>query len=1692
MVKPLFSWLRITLVAAAALLVTPSFNVTMAQCGLGGFNQGGNLTPNNSWQTVPGGVGSDTYVDFNVTAGNIYSFRYTGAAPSGYGLDMTLSSSSAIIPYNNSLSPINDSWTGGVVCPATPNHATSAEWFATFSGTLRVNTHLWNGAGCQEFVAGATSSILEYKTCSVTGNPPTANNIWIVDAFATTDVSIPNLNARYGYYTATGINFNTASQWPAAGSPSDAPGWVGCGEVPDDNFVIRARRTGFPCGYYNITVNNADDDIRVFVNGNQIFSAGCCITSPVVAASYVLGPNDNIEIRQSALCSVEGSSVSFVPQTVSAISGGTIGGVADGTNICQGPFNLNFTNVASASGGVAGLTNGGSITYDWELSTDGGSTYTSIGVPTANWNLSQNLPAGAVFIVRRSATDACGNTAYSNSITINGRPAPNGTITPTTQTICPGQTAVLTFNFNPGSSPFDVVYTDGVSNYTKNGVYPGDTIMVAPLANTVYSYFSITDSFGCSRTSGFNGAASVTVQSTVVINSVTPVATSCFGGVNGSITINATGGSTLEYSIDGGNTYQPSNVFSGLSPGPYNVFVRDAFGCFQAYPNNPVIVSQPTLLSHTTSSTDASCSNVFDGTITVTATGGTTPYSYSLNNGVTQPGNVFTGLGANAFVVTTFDANGCSFASNDTVANTYIIGVDTTSKTDVSCFGANNGSVTVQVIGGIPPYAYSINGVSFQPSGTFTGLAAGSYTITGRDSKGCTDFVTVTISQPAQLVVSIDSIQNLACAGSASGSIFTTVTGGTAPYTYNWSNGGNTDDITGIASGTYNVTVTDANGCTGTNGATISQPSALSLNIAGYSNLLCVADSTGYIDVTANGGVAPYTYSWSNGAQTEDIYNLLAGTYTVTVIDVNGCQQTISQLVSQPVALVSSVTGTPVTCYGQANGTADLTVSGGTSPYFFQWSTFQATEDVTGLGGGLFYVIITDNNGCQQRDSVLIAEPQALALSANVTIISCFNANDGAIDLTVTGGNGSNTFAWNNGANTEDLSNLNGGTYCVTVTDGQGCSATSCWNISNPSVVSSNFIVKDALCFADSNGVVDLIPSGGTPPYTFNWNNNTYTTEDLLGVPAGNYYVTITDSKGCARVDSANVGEPNPIVTSGFITNVSCNGNNDGVIDITAYGGTLPYSYTWSTGESTEDIIGLDGGNYYVTVTDANNCSAATLYPVIEPPVLSVNAVGTNVTCFGANTGGVAAVPTGGRTPYQYLWNNFSLDSAQNGLPAGTYTVLITDSTGCQANDDVTITQPLEIIVTGVVTDVACNGGATGAVNITVAGGVTPYTFNWSNAATTEDIAGVVAGVYTVTVIDGSSCQKTASFTVGQAVTLFTNISISNPLCYGASNGFITVEVTGGTIPYTYNWNTTPAQTGATATNLEAGTYTLTVTDGGNCSATVSASVVEPTQIQITANGTDAKCYNSATGSVTATVSGGKAPYIYTLNGITQPSDTFGDLAPGTYVITVRDANGCEASEVFQINSPSAVSVDLTAPQGVILAGMTTQLLTTTNSSSSIINHFWQPLDSVIFDFSDCTDATNCGNPYVQPFYTTTFTVTVMNADSCTATDTVTIIVENELAGFYPSAFTPNGDGLNDRFTFDILGATDIEISIFSRWGQQVFYNANQTNGVNATDGWDGSIDGNEAPDDTYVYKLKVTYFDGVVREKSGTVSIMR
>ncbi|HLP19235.1 MAG TPA: gliding motility-associated C-terminal domain-containing protein [Chitinophagales bacterium] len=1681
-------------------------NVANAQCGVSAFQEGGTLSPTGTWTNVS--VGSGTYVNVNTLPGRIYSFEYvTNSAVLPYVWDMTLSTSSGVLNYNNSLTPIQDPWTGGQ-CPIAVRPESAEWWSGSFNGILAINTNSWNGA-CAGYVPGQGSAILAYKECIPSTDPGSGVNSWNVDAFATADIAIPIPDARYGYYTDNNLNFVTTNSYPTLGSASDAPTWTGC-EVPEDRAAIRARRTGFPCGLYTISDNAHDDNIQIYVNGSLIYNAAGGPPAGVVGNTngYVLGSTDNVEIRLVDICTPGEANVGFNLLPLPAVNGGTIGGIADGSSVCEGLPIGNFTNILGATGGSVGFAEGGTFTYQWELSTDGGGTFAPVAGATGNsWNSSTLVPVGATYVIRRVATDKCGNSAVSNTISVIGRPTPNASMSPITQSVCPGTTASINITLSPGTGPFSIQYTDGLNPiFSATGLNSGDAITVTPPTDpTNYSFTGIVDFYGCIRTTGFTNGAVVDIIAPITYNSVTHTDVLCNGGNTGTITVSATGGNGgLEYSLDG-ITYQPSPIFTGLVAGTYNVYVRDNFGCVQPYgtPLTNVIVGEPADVTQTLVGVDASCANVFDGSITVTANGGIAPYRYTLNNGPLQPGNVFNGISAGSYLVSVYDSNNCLDTASITISNTYIISVDLDSQTNVSCVGFGDGKFTVHVNGGIGPYQYSINGISYQDSGTFTGLVAGTYTVVGRDSKGCTESTTVTIAPPTPFTVVVDSVHNVLCNGSATGDIFISLTGGTPAFTYTWTPGGaGTEDLIGVAAGNYTVSVVDSKGCTTTGSASISQPLPLFLNVASYNDLLCAGDSSGAIDITANGGVPPYSYAWSNGETTEDIYGLKLGTFTVTVTDGNGCTATISQAIAEPTPITATLSVTDASCFGAADGAIDLSVSGGTPSYSFLWSTFATSEDLTGIEGGRIYnVIITDLNGCQFSQSVTVNEPTQLVLTTNVTQTSCFNTNDAAIDLTVTGGTPGYTYNWTNGATTEDLTGLGGGNYCVTVTDANGCSAVTCGVIVAPTPINASFIGKNPRCFGEANGSIDLIPSGGVYPYTFNWSNGV-SSEDQDSIAAGVYIVTITDSRGCTRVDSTELVEPGAIFTSGFVKNVSCNGNKDGFIDITAYGGTLPYYFSWETNNqsvaSTEDIGVLAGGDYYVTVTDANDCEAVSLYIVSEPSPLSVQLVATPVSCFGVCNGAVAAIPAGGSRPYEYLWNNFVGDSSQTGLCPGQMTVLLTDSNGCHLLDTISITQPGEILLNATVTNVLCNGGNTGEISLSVSGGTPGYTYVWSNGGNGPVNSNLFAGTYSVTVTDTRGCVKTATFTVTENPGMNTTVSIYNPACFDGNDGFVSVAVTGGLPPYIYNWSTSPSQLGATATNLTAGTYTLTVTDASGCLSTVLATVNNALPIVVTTTPTDSKCSNASTGTVTATATGGKAPYMYELNGIVKPTNVFTNLAPGDYVLVVRDANGCEGSQVFTISAATTLTVDLVAPQIVILQGMKVPLIA--NSNLPVVSHMWSPLqdpsDSTrsIFDFSACADATNCANPNVMPYVTTVFTVTVMNSDSCYASDTVSIIVESEPKAFVPSAFSPNGDGLNDRFEFDILGAESIDIEIFDRWGHKIYANPAQPNGITGTNGWDGTIDGKVAPFDTYVWQMTIKPLESIklLEKRSGTVTIMK
>jgi hypothetical protein len=528
-------------------------------------------------------------------------------------------------------------------------------------------------------------------------------------------------------------------------------------------------------------------------------------------------------------------------------------------------------------------------------------------------------------------------------------------------------------------------------------------------------------------------------------------------------------------------------------------------------------------------------------------------------------------------------------------------------------------------------------------------------------------------------------------------------------YSYLWSNAATTQDINNLPAGTYDVTVTDANSCTATVSATITQPQApLSLSTTQV-NVLCHGASTGSINLTSIGGTTPYTYLWSNGSTVQDPQNLAAGTYSVVVTDANGCTETTSVTITQPQnPLTLTTTKVNVLCFGNATGSIDLTVSGGTGIYTYAWNTGAITEDLTGLIAGTYTVTVTDANGCTATTSVTITQPQApLALTTSQVNVLCFGNSTGSINLTPTGGTPLYSYLWSNAATTQDINNLPAGTYTVTTTDANGCVATTSVTITEPQapIVLSTTQV-DVLCFGNSTGSIDLSPTGGTAPYAYLWSNGS-TVQDPQNLAAGTYSVVVTDANGCTETTSVTITQPamNTTLATSHV-NVLCFGDATGSIDLTVTGVLPPYTFNWSNLATTEDISGLIAGTYTVNVFDANGCLATTSVTISQPTTpLSLSTSQNNV-CFGVNNGDINLTVSGGSGPYTYVWSNGQTTQDINGLAPGLYSVVVTDANGCVSSTSVTITAPnapLSVAETHV--DILCHGANTGSIDLSVVGG---------------------------------------------------------------------------------------------------------------------------------------------------------------------------------------------------------------------------------------------------------------------------------------------------------------------------------------------------------------------------------------------------
>jgi gliding motility-associated-like protein len=1396
------------------------------------------------------------------------------------------------------------------------------------------------------------------------------------------------------------------------------------------------------------TTYNFDNNINTSAQSGPNY--GCLLSQPNPSWYFLqIATSGNIDIGISQTTGANGTGtgidVDFIMYgPFSSVAAGCSSGLTAGNTVdCS--YSAAPTETANITGAVVGqfylllLTNYSNQSGYIEFSQIGGSGATNCAIVTGCTATVNNAgPFCAGSTITMSCTPQSGATNYSwtgpngfsqngaslTSVSIPGAtPAMAGTYT-LTITRSPGTPCVLTtavvvnsvsatfstpsptacltgnsFNFNhtgTAGATHSWNFGGAIAN-TSTAANPTGVSYAAP---GTYVITHVATLSGCTNTQ----TMSVTVRPMPALNG-TPTNAAC-GTNNGSIVINNTStGGQGPFSFTNNGTAVGSQTITGLSAGTYTIGITNAFGCTVT---TPIVVGNnlgPTDI--TTSFVNPTCGSS-NGSITFgTPTGGTGPYTYSVNGvGATSP---MGSLGANTYSISVRDVNGCLYSENVVLASGTGPSAITGNPGAASC-GLNNGSYTVTgVTGGTPAYTFSVDGVS--TNSVTTGLSSGTHTILVSDAGGCTFNTTFNVAGGVGPTSGTVATTNASC-GSANGSATVTgVTGGTLPYTYSYDGGAFAAGTTtaGLSAGNHTVAIRDAGGCTLNVPFTISNTGSPSASITGSTNISCFGGSNGAFTVTPTGGTAPYTYTLatpfsSNG--TGQFSGLPQGSYNITIKDAVGCITTTSLTLTQPTAVSITPTGLDALCNGVANGTVNVTGSGGTPTYSYNLNggAYQTGTGFANVGAATYVMGIRDANGCTATQTVIVNQPSALTINVSTQNANCTAAN-GVASATVGGGTPIYTYTWTGGGGAAATSNsVVSGNYTVTATDANGCTISSPAVIGNTpggtAVISAS---ANVTCNGACNGSLTASPVGGVAPFTYSWSPGGQTNATATNLCPGTYTCTITDFYGCKSFASATITQP-PVLTAIMNSqNVKCFGTATGTVSAAGSGGTAPYTYLWTSPitNTASTVSNVAIGSYVCNVTDANGCTITQSITVTQPTSVTLTSSVTPANCNQAN--GSATININGGTPaYTQTWSAGSTSTVQGGVAAGTYTINVHDANNCVQTLAVTIPNLSgpSIAVTSF-TNVSCFGGNNGAAVVATSGGASPYIYSWSHGGGAPAATNLTAGTYTVSATDQAGCVASTSVTITEPPVLTVSLVVTQPKCFGATNGGGVASVTGGVNPYTYTWTST----GGNAFNsnpLGAGNYGLTTTDANGCIVTSTMSLVNPPAMAASITSTNVSCFGVCDGIAVASSTNGIAPvdYFWTGGPIGVPSQTLTGACAGTYTVTATDFNNCTAIAQVTITQPTAVTASISATGSVTCNGGNNGFATVSGAGGTgAYTYSWNPGSS-----TGATSNSLTAGSYVA---------TVKDANQCVATATAVIIEPTPLATTLTTT-NPNCNGVCD------------------------------------------------------------------------------
>ena len=782
-------------------------------------------------------------------------------------------------------------------------------------------------------------------------------------------------------------------------------------------------------------------------------------------------------------------------------------------------------------------------------------------------------------------------------------------------------------------------------------------------------------------------------------------------------------------------------------------------------------------------------------------------------------------------------------SASDTINVTVDSVSETMSSTMTKCSYSTDGTATATPVTGVAPFGYSWT--SGANTITATALSPGLYYVTITDNKSCKEIDTITVYAPAPIVFGAPTIVSVSCPGGSNGSATITATGGTGAITYSWSSGSVTSTASNLTAGPYTVTATDANLCTATTTVTVSTLPSVTTTIT-VTNVSCFGGADGTATANANGGTAPYLYSWSNTLTTNPITALGIGPYSVTVTDNGGCTVSATSNITQPVTLSVSEVSTNVSCFNGADGTITLTITGGTTPYSFLWTDASQQQDRNSLAVGYYKVTVTDAHSCTDTTSATLTQPTVLVLTTTVVNATCYGASNGSIDLSVTGGTPPYSYNWGIGIFSQNATNIPADYYYPSVTDNAGCVVDTSIHLTSPGkIVFNGSTTTDVSCFGGSDGTIQVNPTNGVGNFTFTWNGVPGNNPDS-NLIAGTYNVIATDGNTCTASTAVTVNQPPQLGVTINGQNALCFGGADGNATDVVTGGTQPYSYLWNDGQNKVTAVSLVPGIYQSTVTDNNHCTASAMVTITAPNKIIFTIDSTPVKCIGSKDGTLTLnVLSGGVPPYTYAATQnpstfiTTTDSMILGLGTGYYLVQVSDNNGCIMEDSAFVPNAIPDAFNITTDSTSCFGPqyTDGAIHVT---GLVPqnspfqYSVDASALQFSSDFFNLAAGSHNISITNVNGCVTDTSAVIGAPIQGIAEVyPVDTTIQLGE-----TIQLFSALINYqssaitSYNW---VPSTGLSCVDCPApvvsiynhiNTYTLTITYNNGCIASAQSRVI--------------------------------------------------------------------------------------------------------------------------------------------------------------------------------------------------------------------------------------------------------------------------